>query len=178
MWIGAGGFGFRQMGETEINAGVVPIPVGPNSADGSGFQTVQGYFISAETESREACWNWMSFLTDQPNVGSGLPARISVAESDAYRQQVGDEQAEAFLTSINVGSQPSFFQHLMNRANWLFFSLNWLQEAYDATIAEEMTVEEALEIAQAKVDTYRSCIISHDAYQDFEGMQTCAAEVE
>jgi ABC-type glycerol-3-phosphate transport system substrate-binding protein len=184
MWTDGGvGGGFRGFvvsggpgGTVNLNVGVVPLPAGPNSAKGSGFQSVDGYFISAQTQAREACWKWITFLTEQPTVASGLPARQSVAESAAYRQQVGAERAEAYLASVSGGSQASFFQRLSDEGTWLMFASIWLSDAYDRIIGGEMSVEESLNTAQEMVDAYRDCVIVNDAFQDPDAQRECATE--
>jgi multiple sugar transport system substrate-binding protein len=186
MWLGSdggfggpggfGGFGGPE-GTSDLNVGVVPLPAGPNSAGGSGFQTVDGYFVSAQSEARQACWTWITFLTEQPNSStSGLPARRSVAESSAYRQQVGAEQAEASLASVSGGSRASFFQQVSDEGNWLGFASFWLTDAYNRVVNGEMTVEEALAAAQESVDAYRDCVIANDAFQDPQAMRQCLSE--
>jgi len=182
MWTGDGFLGGERGGQigrrSELNIGIAPYPAGPDSAQGSGFQNVTGYFISAGTEAREACWNWITFLSQQPNVNNNLPARISVAESSAYRQQVGAEQAEAYLASVSVGSEASFFQRLSNEAGWLNFGLIFLSDAYDRIVKGEMTVDEALDEAQLKMDSYRNCVIANEGYYDRAVMQACQSELE
>ncbi|MFN2224973.1 MAG: extracellular solute-binding protein, partial [Anaerolineae bacterium] len=175
-----GGFGFVVRGgndSTNLNIGVVPLPAGPNSAQGSGFQSVDGYFVSAQSEARQACWSWITFLTEQPNAATGLPARQSVAESAAYRQQVGAEQADAYLASVSSGSRASFFQRISDEGNWLGFASLWLSNAYSSVINGEATVEEALADAQESVDAYRDCVIANDAYQDPQAMQQCLSQL-
>ena len=154
----------------------MPLPAGPNSAQGSGFQSVDGYFVSAGTDARQACWTWITFLTEQPNAATGLPARRSVAESAAYRQQAGAEQADAYLASVSSGSRASFFQRVSDEGNWLGFASFWLSDAYDQVVNGEATVEEALADAQESVDAYRDCVIANDAYQDPQAMQQCIGE--
>ncbi len=174
---GRGGVGFRGPGGTgSLNVGVVPLPAGPNSAEGSGFQSVDGYFISAQSDARQACWTWITFLTEQPNVMMGLPARRSVAESAAYRQQAGAEQADAYLASVSSGSRASFFQRISDEGNWLGFASFWLSDAYNRVVNGEMTVDESLAAAQESVDAYRDCVIAQDAYQDPEAMMACLSE--
>jgi ABC-type glycerol-3-phosphate transport system substrate-binding protein len=185
MWMESGGGGFAfggpggpgvfggQGGTSNLNVGVVPLPAGPNSAKGSGFQSVDGYFISAQSDARQACWSWITFLTEQPNAGTGLPARQSVAESAAYRQQIGDEQANAYLAGVSGGSRASFFQRVSDEGNWLGFGSFWLSDAYDRVVNAEMTVEESLAAAQESVDSYRDCIIAKDAFQDPQAMMEC-----
>jgi multiple sugar transport system substrate-binding protein len=170
---GPGGFGQQ----TELNTGVVPLPAGSNSDQGSGFQSVDGYFISSQTQARQACWEWITFLTTQPSAATGLPARQDVAESNEYRQQVGEERAEAYLASMSVGTRASFFQRMADEGNWLMFASNWLSNAYESIVAGEMTVEEALADTQTKVDDYRTCVIANDAIGDMEALRSCMQEV-
>ena len=191
MWMDAGtGMGFRGFGgivvqggpggpggTSTLNTGVVPLPAGLNSAKGSGFQSVTGYFISAQTAARQACWTWISFLTQQPTAVSGLPGRQSVAQSDEYRQRVGADRADAYLVSISSGSRASFFQRLSDADNWLRFATMWLSDAYSRVISGETTVDEALDAVQQRVDSYRNCVIAQDAYQDPEKMMQCMGEV-
>ena len=189
MWMSSGGAvsfgggGFAVMigpggpGEqSSLNLGVVPLPSGPNSAKGSGFQSVNGYFISAQSDARQTCWTWITYLTEQPEVATGLPARQSVANSAAYRERVGAEQADAYLASVSSGSRASFYQRISDENNWLGFASFWLSDAYDRVVNGEMTVEESLGAAQESVDAYRDCVIAKDALQDPEAMQTCMAE--
>jgi multiple sugar transport system substrate-binding protein len=183
MWTDASfGRGFRGFGgfggfaSTELNVGIAPLPMGPNSAEGSGFQSVDGFFISAETEARQACWNWITFLTEQPNVAPGLPARRTVAESDAYRQEVGAEQADAYIASVSSGGRASFTQRVSDERSWLGFTSSWLSNAYDRIVNGDMTVEEALDAAQEVADAYRTCVIANDALQDMQALQACATE--
>jgi ABC-type glycerol-3-phosphate transport system substrate-binding protein len=177
MWTGGGaGPGPGGFGQAELNTGVAPLPSGSNSAQGSGFQSVDGYFISSQTQARQACWEWITFLTTQPSAASGLPARQETAESDEYRQQVGEEQADAYLASISVGDRASFFQRMSDEGNWLMFASMWLSNAYDSIVEGEMTVEEALADAQTKVDDYRTCVIANDAFEDMQALRACVQE--
>jgi multiple sugar transport system substrate-binding protein len=163
-------------GASDLNVGVVPLPAGANSAQGSGFQSADGYFISAQSDARQACWTWITFLTEQPNAASGLPARRSVAESAAYRQQVGAERADAYLASISSGSRASFFQRVSDEGNWLGFASFWLSDAYDRVVSGEMTVEESLAAAQESVDAFRNCVVANEAYTDPQALMACASE--
>jgi multiple sugar transport system substrate-binding protein len=183
MWVEGGTTnlgGFGRMGQLagggQLNQGVAPLPSGPNSAQGSGFQSVDGYFISAQSDARQACWTWITFLTEQPSMASGLPARRSAAESAAYRQRVGEEQAAVYVASVSSGSRASFFQRISEEGTWLGFASNWLSAAYSRVLNGEMTVEEALNDAQESVDSYRNCVIARSAYQDPAGLMACLGE--
>ena len=41
-----------------------------------------GYYISAQAKEPQACWQWITFLSQEPGAVQGLPARRSLAESD------------------------------------------------------------------------------------------------
>lgn len=164
--------------EGESNTGAVPLPAGTGDALGSGYQNVTGYFISAGTEARESCWQWIKYLTEQPNVGMGLPSRQNVAESIAYRQQVGDELADAYLVSMENATQPPFSQQISDENSWLNYPIFWLYGAYDQILNEGLQVEEALIDAQQLVDEYQACVIAAEAYNDEEAQKACMMETD
>ncbi len=152
---------------------VVPYPVGESG--GGSFETVNGYYISAQTEVRQAAWEWLKYLTAQESLAQiGLPARISAAESDAFAQRVGAEKAAILIAGVQNSTQASTPDPFSEGNDWLGPAVMiGLQNAYNNVIKEEATVEEALQAAQEKADTYRQCIIVRDLvgssdYQEFE----------
>ena len=159
----------------ELNIGVAPLPAGIHGASGSG--TAFGCFISAQTEARQACWQWITFLTEQPGLTGGLPARRSVAESDAYRQQVGDERAAVYLASVAGAEHASVFDSLTGQG-WLVGGMYWLGRAYSQVVAGEASVEEALNAAQRISDDYRACVVVNDAVSDPKEWRACLLEVD
>ncbi|MGD2078894.1 MAG: extracellular solute-binding protein, partial [Chloroflexota bacterium] len=159
--------------ETEIDTGAVPLPAGTGEVQGSGYQSATGYFISADTEVREACWEWIKFLTEKPGTGSGLPARQAVAESEAFGEQVGPELAEAYLASMANATEAPYSQQIADENSWLNYPVIWLYGAYSQIVKDGVSVEEALENAQQMADEYRSCVIEADAFDDQDAQQAC-----
>jgi multiple sugar transport system substrate-binding protein len=175
MWTSSGATAAILGRRSDLNVGAAPLPAEPGLA-GAVYSTVSGYFISAQTESRQACWTWITFLSGQPGAVQGLPARRSVAESDEYRQQAGAEQADAYLASLGEGQIPSSFQAL-SEEDWLGGALFWLGEAYGQVVEGEAGVEETLDTAQEKADDYRACIVAAgDLSQDT--WQACLKEID
>ncbi len=169
------------LGESEeigYSTGAVPLPAGTGEARGSGYQSATGYFISAESQAREACWQWIKFLTEQPNVGKGLPSRVAVAESDLYRQQVGDELADSYLASMASATQPPFTQQISDENSWLSYPVFWLYGAYDQIVTGGLSVEEALENAQQLFDEYRACVIEAEGFSDEDAQKACMLEID
>lgn len=179
MWLNAA-FNVDLSGDAPrgYETGAVPLPAGSGESQGAGFQSATGYFISAETEQREACWQWIKFLTENVGLGNGLPARRDVAESEAFRQHVGNELADAYLASIGSATEPPFAQQITGENGWLNYPVLWVYTAYDKIITGELGVEEALEDAQQLIDEYRACVIEADAFTDDEGQKTCMLETD
>ncbi len=177
MWTSFGVAGMIRIGgeQTRPNTGVAPLPAGAGGVGGGGTST--GYYISAHTEQRQACWQWITFLTGQPDVPQGLPARRSVAESDVYRQRVGADRAAAHLASVGgVGQAGSL--DVFSGESWLAPGIIWLGRAYEQAVSGEATVEEALNAAQKLADDYRACVVAQDAYADQQVWLECLVEAD
>jgi multiple sugar transport system substrate-binding protein len=161
-----------------LQTGVVPLPVKAGNEGNGSWSSVTGYYISAHTQARQACWEWITFLSTSPEVVQGLPARRSVAASEAYHQRVGAERATAYLLSIAAGERPSIYQTFSQAGDWLGAAVYWIGQAYDQVIEGEASVEQALEAAQEIADDYRACIITRDAFSDSDEWQACMKEAD
>jgi multiple sugar transport system substrate-binding protein len=181
MWVDQGFDSFPELDLSNLNVGIVPLPTGP---DGTAVSTnsITGYYISAQTEQRQACWEWIKFLTDQPiaaEFGNTIPAKISVADSDAYTQVVGAELAAANRASVAGLSGASTELRLSASASWLSTGFFWWQAyAYDQILQNGVPVEEALADVQAKADLYRECVITNNAQEDPNGQSRCLGQVD
>jgi multiple sugar transport system substrate-binding protein len=159
----------------ELNTGVAPLPAGVDGTGGGG--SAFGYYISADTEARQACWQWITFLTEQPGLTQGLPGRRSVAESDAYSQQVGAERAAVYQASAEgaEGSTGDVFEG----ETWMSTAgIIWLGRAYDQVVKGEASVEEALNAAQKMAEDFRACVVANDATSDQAAWEACIKEVD
>lgn len=181
MWSDQGFQNYPEISLEELNLGIVSLPVKPDGMAVASSQAT-GYFISSNTTQRQACWEWVKFLSGQPkigNYGNTIPSRRSIAESAAYIQAVGTEQAAANLASIEGITDSSTLPHLNSRANWLKTGFFWWQSyAYNQIIMVDVSVEEALVNVQTKADDYRDCIIARDALEDQNAQRTCLDEVD
>lgn len=80
----------------EFDVGVAPMPKAEYAYT---MGTILGLFISNETASPEACWEWASFLSQKAIPGL-LPMRQSLAESDQVAQSLGSDVVAAGLVSL------------------------------------------------------------------------------
>jgi ABC-type glycerol-3-phosphate transport system substrate-binding protein len=87
------------------NLGVASFPYGPagsNMAHSAVFTIY--YYINKASEQVPACWQWISYLSQQPGPVSDIPARVSVAESAEYEVLVGPQAAAVYRAAISGGS--------------------------------------------------------------------------
>jgi multiple sugar transport system substrate-binding protein len=124
--------------EWEMNWGVVPLP---RDAAPATMASAEGLFISSSTEHPDACWLWVSFLSQQMSPNQ-MPARRSLAESTAWEQKVGYDVAE----TARVALEGAF---LVNPDLLGFESaLNAMVNAFSAIRSGEVDPETALSEAQ------------------------------
>jgi ABC-type glycerol-3-phosphate transport system substrate-binding protein len=76
--------------------GIVPLPSDTQSWTEA---VVEGYAISSSTEHPNACWEWITWLSEQVPYRL-MPARRSLAESSAYEELVGADVAAVARASI------------------------------------------------------------------------------
>jgi len=171
-------FGDQEEESEEQRTGIVSLPTGPAGEQVGGYNLSGGYFISAQTDARQACWDWLVYLTGQPGPLGGLPARTAVAQSEAYKDSVGEETAAVYLQTIEGNTRPSLTQRLSQSDSWLGISFIWLSNAYDQVLHDDVSIEEALAQAQEKVDLYRDCIISNEAFSDSDAQADCLREAD
>jgi ABC-type glycerol-3-phosphate transport system substrate-binding protein len=158
------------------NIGAAPPPVRADGTSPGSVMTTSGYFISAQTEHRQACWQWIAFLSGQPAAVQGLPARRTVAESNEYRQKVGADRADAYLATMGESEEPSAFQ-IFSEEEWLGGAIYWYGQAFGQVIDGRASVEEALDAAQKLADDYRACVIASGDFGQ-EAWLACVQETD
>jgi multiple sugar transport system substrate-binding protein len=164
---------------SKMNIGVVALPIGAEHAGptSGNYISINGYYISADTQARQACWQWMTYLTGQVDVLKGVPARKSVAESEAYQQQVGPERAAAYLASFGGGTS-SAYQFFSGKNSWLSYSVFWLSKAYGQVADGTAPVDKALADAQKLADDFRACVVQNKAESDSAQQRQCVKQVD
>jgi multiple sugar transport system substrate-binding protein len=161
---------------TGLNVGAAPPPRRADGTSPGAMLTSSGYFISAQTENRQACWQWITFLNSQPAAVQGLPARLSVAQSDEYRQKVGAEHADAYLASVGESEQPSAFE-IFNEEEWLGNAIYWYGQAFGQIVDGKASVEDALDAAQKLADDYRACVVAGGDFGQ-EAARACVKQTD
>jgi multiple sugar transport system substrate-binding protein len=134
--------GWVEPPEWPFDWGVVPLPRGRQEAT---MALVEAYFISADTLHRDAAWQWISYLSQQPPQRLA-PVRRSLAESSAYEQLVGADIAEVARASIEgallLSPKLAEFEE----------ALGVLQQAFSQIANGRATPQEAMDWAQQQFE--------------------------
>jgi multiple sugar transport system substrate-binding protein len=141
--------------------GVAPFPQF-NDPTGMFFQgSTRAHMISRNSQNVQACWDWITFLSEQPVLLQGVPARASVLDSPAWEASVGVENAAAMRAAMN-NLQPQLTSYEYNPIHWPLQS--WRSEAVRKALAGE-DINEVLNGAQQKAEVYLECMVGVDPDQ-------------
>jgi ABC-type glycerol-3-phosphate transport system substrate-binding protein len=145
---------------------------------------LMAYYVSAQAEHPQACWEWLKFLTEQPELFSpyvetahaGLPARRSVAASPVYSERVGPVLAASYRAAAEQGERAVSLVS-MNRPE-ITLPLQWFEQALQ-TIMEGADVEYELNQAQRKAEAFTGCLeTTTDLKDESELIDACIAQAE
>lgn len=126
--------------------GIAPLP---RDAQPATYGDVEIYAITAQSQSPDACWQWISFLSAQVDEAYRLvPARRSVAESREYEQVVGREVATAVRASVENAIIPPSIDQFMA----FMPGLEAFDRAVQRILAGEITAQEAMDWAQQQAE--------------------------
>jgi ABC-type glycerol-3-phosphate transport system substrate-binding protein len=130
-----------------------------------------GLYISAETENRDACWQWITFLLEH-DPGVGIPARRTMTQSEEFRLRAGPAY-DMMLYSAEQMSQ----RQATSPPEWMSLP-RWYSIALTRALEEDMTAEESLAITQIEFELYRQCVIDGELFElvnAVERVRQCAA---
>jgi ABC-type glycerol-3-phosphate transport system substrate-binding protein len=161
-----------------MNIGAAPLPIGAAGSKGGNYVTSNGYYISADTQAKQACWKWITYLTGAVDVKQGFPARKSVATSEAYKQKVSAERAAAYQASLGESGTSSVYQFFNGKDSWLSYSSFWLAKAYGQVVDGTAPVDQALADAQKMSDDFRACVVQNKAESDTKQQRKCVKQVD
>ncbi|MFQ5616573.1 MAG: hypothetical protein ACE5GO_08955, partial [Anaerolineales bacterium] len=151
-------FGNRPEEPPAFQIGIAPLPVMPASSHLDTRVKEHGFSISRASPNVSACWEWGKFLSVQPTVLRGVPARQSTAASPDWEASVGPENAAVYRLALERVSRVEEQTHL----GWILQPYNsWLGQAED-DVLDGIAPDVALAQAQYKADLYQACMLTED----------------
>ncbi len=124
-------------------------------------------YISASSDSVEACYRFISSLSQTPDLFDGMPARRSMINSPELALAQGDD-AVGFYNSLDTQMSapntiliPSLFQAVndLTAGASNFIIVNWLNRAFDTYVLDDGDLETALAEAELLANNYQQCIV-------------------
>jgi multiple sugar transport system substrate-binding protein len=174
MWFDYG-FGFSSALGGQPTQGfsvaIAPPPLGGSAVAAEDFNAA-GLFISATSPNPQACWAWLKALSENvPRGYDGFPARISIAESDAFLDQAPEGAAEvyaAYRGALDRAPSDAATGRGFGSPDIDFY---WFFRAVDRALQGE-DLDRELADAQALTEQFVGCVRAS------EEPAACAAQVD
>jgi ABC-type glycerol-3-phosphate transport system substrate-binding protein len=155
---------------------VVMFPSGSNYTPVS-YNLATAY-ISAQSPAADACYRWLSFLSQRPELLGGMPARTNAFEASLDFIQDGQDVVQLYrdfdeaLRSGNAyvlpqaygGATDTIAQSMSNQVATL-----WLYRAFDNYVLEDGDLAAEMQQGQAFQADYATCIsgIPNRSFEEF-----------
>jgi ABC-type glycerol-3-phosphate transport system substrate-binding protein len=168
-----------QNAPLNYEVGSAPIPLGPSGSHGDISSRVTAYYILADSPNREACWEWIKFLSRHPQAAptgtnASYPAHIKTGESAQYIEQVGGDFAAVAHAFVSFNHTVLF----PPSPRWMSPGFEWLREAYREATNQPVDIVTVLGKANEKFSQYRECVILTEASDDYTKWRLCAIQVD
>jgi ABC-type glycerol-3-phosphate transport system substrate-binding protein len=133
-------------------------------------------YISANSQSPDACYRWISYIAQHPELFSSMPARRSLINAQANTAAQGADviamynQVDALLKDPKTISFPSLFEGGTVSPSG-FITQHWLFEAFDNYVLHDADLDSALKDAENYAKTFQTCAATIAPY-DPSGTQS------
>ncbi len=149
-------------------------------------------YISASTQHPEACYRFISTLTQNPALFDAMPANITLLDSTALVNSQGQETADYYKGMADLMSNPNTILIPTAFSGGVgavgeFLTTDWLNRAFDSYVLDNADLQAALEDAQLKATTFQQCIeglpgfdpgSGNDPQGYFQQLTTCATQAD
>ncbi|MBN1287208.1 MAG: extracellular solute-binding protein [Anaerolineae bacterium] len=123
--------------------------------------TISTAYISANAENPQACYRWLSFFAQRPELFTGMPVHRSMLDDPALVTAQGEAQVafyreyDAYLLAPNTIVFPTYGPSIGGVGN--FFIQQWLFRAFDNYVIKDMDLETELAEAELFANAYQEC---------------------
>jgi multiple sugar transport system substrate-binding protein len=158
-----------------IQMGVAPFP---QTDLVNLYQSQQGFtfLISKRTAVPTGCWEWLKFLSTQPDAFAGIPPRLSVRTSSEWVDVVGAEAAAAYEVALSRRQTlpPELLVWPYSTWGWQYGS--WWADALQDVFAsgDPATV---LRDTQLQAELFHRCVSAFEDPANATG-RACAEEAD
>lgn len=165
--------------ENTYKIGMAPLPRISGDNPMISWSIDRGHYISAQAQDARACWDWIKFLSEQPDLFSGVPARRSLVESPAWEAFIGVEDAAAYRAAIENLEPTEMIDIEMQQVLWPLSE--WRNQAIRAAL-DGQDLQPFLIALQQKAETFLACALSLDTSKPYgeinEGILNCLKQAD
>ncbi len=172
LWIDAIGSSGTPL---EFDVGVVPLPT--SGTPYTAYSTL-GYGLSAQREQPQESWRWLVYLTRQPGIVRGAPARRSLLEQAVfplYPDQTHVQLKQALQTTLATYAD-SDFDAVQTGADWYEVAYRLYRLAVRETLEQGSDPEKTLGQAQELATAYLACLRASKGMDDASVQARCEQE--
>jgi hypothetical protein len=129
--------------------------------NGISYDIGTGY-ISANAQNPDACYRWLTYVSERPDLLGAMPARRSIINNGQISASQGEtvtavyNQIDALLQNPNTISFPSPLGSIGSPGDLLVQI--WLYRAFDSYVLEDGDLEAELQEAETLSKAYQGCI--------------------
>ncbi|MCG8347122.1 MAG: extracellular solute-binding protein [Chloroflexales bacterium] len=173
MWWDMGDVGVWSLNPAQHRSATAALtipPLGAHAPSIWGSQLIS-FYISAQTLAPDACWTLLKAMSaDVLLVGQlGTPARVTVADSEAFEVQASPSSREIFRryrTAFELPPAPANGGASLNAIPYLY----WFEQALDRVL-QGQDLEAELALAQDRTSAFLDCL------RQGSDQATCARQV-
>ena len=159
-----------------FRVGAVPFPETNLLLPPSMGPGLTALYISRRATNPLGCWEWLKFLSAQPDIFPGIPVRHSVMESSGWVDAVGPETAAAYRVALSQPIQPIPDQGDPYLGIFYPHYSRWWSDALHEVFAGGSPTD-VLNEMQRRADAYLTCIMAAPALNQ-EQVTACAEQAD
>jgi ABC-type glycerol-3-phosphate transport system substrate-binding protein len=136
-------------------------------------------YISATAQNPDACYRFISALSQRPDLLGGVPARLSLIDDPAYAASQSPDALNFYRSYFETLADPNLVVLPGNFGSGdqfpgLFVLQLWLYRAFDAYVLEDGDLDAELQQAQMFSEAYLECTADIPPFD--ESLQTTQEE--
>jgi ABC-type glycerol-3-phosphate transport system substrate-binding protein len=171
MWVASAG-----QGDYHFATGAVPFPQTSLLLLPTMTPSLTALYISRRANNPLGCWEWLKFLSAQPDIFPGIPVRHSVMESSGWVDAVGPETAAAYRVALSQPIQPVPDQDDPYLEIFYPHYRRWWSDALHEVFAGGSPTDVLTEM-QRRADVYLTCIMAAPTLNQ-EQRTTCIQQAD
>jgi ABC-type glycerol-3-phosphate transport system substrate-binding protein len=123
--------------------------------------------ISAQSDAPEACYRWLTWLSQQPEIPGGIPVNRMMMQNNSYAASIGEDVAAFYRDFANLLEEPNVvdFGSPFGTGSGGNFSVTytnyvsrlWMNRAFDRYVLDDAVLDDELQASQQYIEEFKTC---------------------